>query len=1106
MYRNNNIETQILFTKKVGKWGIYVMTKKKSKFSKFLTMILSSTLMFTAVSAGSPVHVKAFTLSDAEAAIQAFNAKFWDPNAEYFWSDTNHSNYQGFWVEAELWEMVMDAYLNATNPDLKAQLRAQIDQIYDGAVKKYGSDWTNNHYNDDIMWWAMACARAYQITGEQKYLEQAIKHFNFVYDTQWDKSFLNGGIWWMNSDHSTKNACINFPAAETAIYLYNITKDAHYLDAAKTIYRWAKTMLTDGNGKVYDRIEVIKGVCTDSTHYNQGTFIGSAVGLYNITGDTVYLDDAIKAAKYTKDKLTDVNGILNYEGGHGDLKGGKTILIRNLALLQKAVSERTESSYREFSQELDDWLAYNTQTAWNHRNSDNIVDGNWTGQLISGTYESWSCSAGVEALNVVKPQDVTLNAEVTKNPYSILQAENYDIASGVGIEGCSEGTLQLAGIQPGYYIVYKNVDFGSDGASGFIARAASATGGGYIEIRLDSLTGPKIGTCDVQGTGSWNNFIDATTTITNTTGIHDVYLVFTKKNDQYLFNLNWFRFTKDDPTRTDAYTKLKASNFDTSEGLSVDPNWKFLNAIHNNAYACYKGVDFGSGAAGVTVHIQSGYKGGFIDLKLDSLNGPTIGTIGIPSFGNWNNWYDILANIDDSQAKGIHDLYLVFRGTDGSDWPCNLDWFTFTTVKGVYRDAYGKIEAENYTGGSGFGTENGGGQTYLAGIYGPNNPYVVYNYIDFGTTSPTKFYVNAASATNGGKIEVRIDSINGPVIATCTIPGTGGWQNFTISSADVIAPVTGKHVVYMLFKGSGYLFNFDKFTFGDPGVFSTPISPPAPIYDNIPPGDVEHVQVIRNNGSMKLFWEGPYDIDAQKVEISISNNGQRIGDPIYVNRGVQTADIAGINADTDYEIQIKAIDFSGNMSKGITVLTENLPKFSLIANGNALKDGDSFDDCTPLTFKVWDNSSSIVSAKIVIGDKVYAIDPKVQQSIEIDMAGMVGNWTAYATVADIGGNVIENTIQFKVTTSIDSMRSLINRFANSKDIKRAMIPQLLNALDQAKHQLDIKRPDHAIKHMQDFIKHLNNAALSHNITDYAKSVLINDAQILISIWQSDNTK
>lgn len=1089
------------------------MALKKTKPSALFVLTLAFSLIFASMSAFGSTKAYAFTSSDADAAMEAFNAKFWDSESKYFWTNSNHGDsYQGFWVEAELWEMVMDAYVHTSNPTLKAKLRTQIDDIFDGTAAKYGDDWTNNHFNDDIMWWAMASARAYEITKDQKYLDKAKYYFDFVYDTQWDDNFANGGIWWMNSEHNTKNSCINFPAAQAAVFMYNITGDDHYLDAATRIYKWGKTMLTDGNGKVFDRIELERGAVPDATHYNQGTFIGAAVGLYQITGSTVYLDDAVKAANFTKNHLVDANQLLNFEGPNGDLKGGKTILIRNMAYLQDALKERSDSAYKQVNEQLSYWLAFNAQMAWNHRNADNIIDGNWAGQLHAGTYDSWSASSAVEALTVLESQDVAIQYAV-KDPYKKIEAEKYNIGTGFVMEDSTEGSKQLGGIQPGMYAAYKNVDFGSTGAVGFIARAASGTGGGNIEVRLDSLDGPKVGTLNVQGTGGWNNYTDAVTVLKDDqgnpitiTGIHDVYLSFAKTNDQYLFNVNWFKFTTTDPTKTDAYTRLKAGNFDSSSGLSKNADGGFLENIHNNAYASYKGIDFGAGAANVTVHVTSGNQGGTIEVKLDGLDGPTVGVIGIPALGDSDNWVDIMSNIDDTKAAGIHDLYLVFHGTNESDFPIHLDWFTFSTVKGQAKDAYGKLEAEHYTSGVGFGTENGGGQTYLAGIYGPNQPYAMYNYIDFGSTSPSKFTVNAASDTGGGTIEARIDSMHGPVIATSTVSGTGGWQNFKVVSADVTAPVTGKHIVFLLFKGEDWLYNFDKFTFGDPAVFTAPTPPPVPEEDHVAPGEVENVQIIRGDDNMKLYWDGPYDIDGQKVQISLLKNGQQVGDVIEVNRGIQTAAISGIEKDTSYTILIKTVDKSGNVSQGIMIDDKDLPSFSLSANDKVLKEGESFEDYMALNFKISGSLAAIKSAIITIDGKQYTINPQIKDSIAIDMAGNLGDKTATVAMEDYSGNTLQQTFKFNVAASVNSMKQLIARFKDAGEISGAMIPQLTNALAQVQHQLDSGKRNNAIKHMKDFIKHLNNKALSHNVKDGAKAILNSDAQSLIDIWQNSSSE
>jgi len=1081
------------------------MSLRNRKFGTWKAGAAALVLACSALSGiGGPQRAAAFTASDADAAVRAFNAAFWDGNAKFFWSNSNHDGYQGFWVEAELWEMVMDAYLSTSDPALKASLRAQIDDIFDGTVAKYGDDWTNNHFNDDIMWWAMASARAYEITKEPRYLDKAKYYFDFVYDTQWSDDFAGGGIWWMNSEHTTKNACINFPAAEAAVFLYNDTKDEHYLEAASRIYRWGKTMLTDGNGKVFDRIEMERGAVPDATHYNQGTFIGAAIGLYNVTGDDVYLDDAVKAAKFTKTHLVDANGLLHYEGPNGDLKGGKTILMRNMAYLQKALNARTEEPYRSFADELNGWLAFNTEMAWSNRSADNLVDGNWSGQRLAGVFESWGSAAAVEALSVIQPQQAELHYAV-KNPYDRVEAESYNTGTGFVLEGSPEGTLQLGGIQPDDYAMYKNVDFGESGAAGFIARAASATGGGTIEIRLDSLAGPAVGSVAVAGTGGWNNYADFPAALKDedgrpatVTGTHDVYLLFKKTADSYLFNLNWFKFTASDPTESDAYARLSAGNFADSSGLGKNADGGYLDGIRDGAYASYRGIDFGTGAAGVTVHVSSGNQGGTIEMKLDGLDGPTVATVNVPALGSWDDWSDLTAPVDDTKAVGVHDLYLIFHGTDGSDYPCNLDWFSFTTVKGKVQDAYGKVEAESYTTGAQFGTENGGGQTYLAGIYGPNHPYAVYNLLDFGSRSPSKLYVNAASATSGGTIEARLDGMNGPLLATVAVSGTGGWQTFQVFSGDVTTPVTGKHIVYLLFKGDDYLFNLDKFTFGDPSVFTEPVEPPPPPKDDIPPGEVENVRTIREDDRLQLLWDGPYDIDAQKTLITLFLNGQQVGDTVEIDRGVQTAVWNGLEPDADYTIVFRNVDASGNMSDGFTVDTSQGLTFSLTADGKTIREGDTVGDGDWLIFRAGDGDSGIVSAVLTLGGREYRAD---NGSAEIDLAGRLGDQTAAVVLTDRAGNRLQTTLHFRVATSPEDIGKLIDRFTASGDLSGPIVQQLVNSLDQAERKQQAGQTAQAVKHMNDFVKHLNNQAMSKFVTEKAKTALNADARFLIASWQ-----
>ncbi|RKN44375.1 ThuA domain-containing protein [Micromonospora endolithica] len=84
-----------------------------------------------------------------------------------------------------------------------------------------------------------------------------------------------------------------------------------------------------------------------------------------------------------------------------------------------------------------------------------------------------------------------------------------------------------------------------------------------------------------------------------------------------------------------------------------------------------------------------------------------------------------------------------------------------------------------------------------------------------------------ASASNGGVIEVRAGALDGPVVATATVPATGAWQTYT----DVTAPVTGAASGSLYFVardpagGSGSLFNVNWADFLGRGV--TENAPPV---------------------------------------------------------------------------------------------------------------------------------------------------------------------------------------------------------------------------------------------------------------------------------------
>jgi arabinoxylan arabinofuranohydrolase len=94
------------------------------------------------------------------------------------------------------------------------------------------------------------------------------------------------------------------------------------------------------------------------------------------------------------------------------------------------------------------------------------------------------------------------------------------------------------------YIKVNRVDLGSGGAKRFTANVASPTGGGTIELRLDSLEGLHLGNLTISKTGGWDEWQEQSVSVSGATGTHDLYLVFRGNGDAPLFNFDYWTFSR----------------------------------------------------------------------------------------------------------------------------------------------------------------------------------------------------------------------------------------------------------------------------------------------------------------------------------------------------------------------------------------------------------------------------------------------------------------------------------------------------------------------------------------------------------------------------------
>jgi predicted alpha-1,6-mannanase (GH76 family) len=347
--------------------------------------------VFAATSSAPSAYVSAFTSADTDAALGSFLTTFYAVSGGrgVFKRSTTGSQ-APFWQQAEMLEVAEDAYDRSPDPRLKGML----GEIYRGIVARYGERWTSNHFNDDIMWMVIADLRAYEITGNAMFRDQAKWHFDKVYTRAWSRD-LGGGLWWTTARDS-KNACVNGPAAIAAVELYAALHDASYLRKAKGLYRWEKNVLFDrASGSVADRAFREDGaLAKDITNYtyNQGTFIGAAGLLYAATNNRVYYHDAIKALGYTKAHLT-VNGVLKSEGSGRDGGGFKGIFAR----------WATKFTRDNHIADYDEWFRSNADAAWSHRNTTQTIGEDWTSQTGDGRLFAFDCSSAVVMLLVSPP-------------------------------------------------------------------------------------------------------------------------------------------------------------------------------------------------------------------------------------------------------------------------------------------------------------------------------------------------------------------------------------------------------------------------------------------------------------------------------------------------------------------------------------------------------------------------------------------------------------------------------------------------------------------------------------------------------------------------------
>lgn len=283
--------------------------------------------------------------SIADSVQRATFQAFLSEDGQYVTKDNAGDQTFHYWWNAHVLDVLVDAHLRGEDQE------ARMLTILRGIQSNNRNQLPNDYY-DDMEWLALASLRAYHATGNEEFLEATDLLWEDI-KTGWN-GLQGGGIAWRKNQLDYKNTPANAPAVILAARLYKEQQDPDDLAWAKKVYQWQKKHLVDSEtGLVWDGVNRNGDQKIDKAWrftYNQGVYIGAAMELFDLTGDEVYLNDAIKTADLViADSHLAPAGILKSEGsGDGGLFKG--ILVRYLAELVSSghLPEDREAAYTKF--------------------------------------------------------------------------------------------------------------------------------------------------------------------------------------------------------------------------------------------------------------------------------------------------------------------------------------------------------------------------------------------------------------------------------------------------------------------------------------------------------------------------------------------------------------------------------------------------------------------------------------------------------------------------------------------------------------------------------------------------------------------------------------
>ena len=247
--------------------------------------------------------------------------------------------------------------------------------------------------------------------------------------------------------------------------------------------------------------------------------------------------------------------------------------------------------------------------------------------------------------------------------------------------------------------------------------------------------------------------------------------------------------------------QVEAEDYVAMQGIELENGGTNIGFFDDGDWLQYADISFDGGFNSITFQTAKGNNGGSVEIRLDDLNGPLIGTFYPQNTLGWTAFEGQITGIE--AVTGTHDLFLIGRGETGV---CNLDFFVLSEEE-IYEPNWVLNWADEFNG-------NAVDETYWSKIHhgNPDN-----GELQFYTPRPENIVVsdgtlkliarqetytgqgpqmNAPSTRNytSGKIETlgKIVFQYGKIEASMKLPrGAGTWPAFWMLGENIFDPGIG---------------------------------------------------------------------------------------------------------------------------------------------------------------------------------------------------------------------------------------------------------------------------------------------------------------------------